>query len=858
MSPSRYDVEETPEPLIRSYPGSAVETPNEVFDDGEFQFELVNFLSCPNVVDSDLPLPPPADPQYINALFSGILQSVGRTADTPRVANHTVLLTSALHGFNRTTDVYRIIKRVRDHVGQPRKTDGEVEDVWRRSPLWLLIRVAVQMSVGRVSYKRFALFFACTLARDAGNTTLSSDLLHLMSSKILRRSGKLGSSTPDWLSKMALQTCIRLRDILDARWEQLSPRPTPFRNPSQDELARDTQLSLLCSGEYIRNALANTVPQLLGTPFHPSHRRRGTIEDFLSSNGSFFEEAYDTDPDVTLYDVEQSVEEGIDDWFACVTNVDEACAQLGILMDKYMEKAYENISVGEEFTSIRILTGIELYVALDKLAVKEIPMLADYPPEVPIAYLERLLLRKTTSLHRLSCAYQYLSARHSQSRSGWSLLSNEFTEDSFPVRFYGQSPRLQQLKARIERDAMEKVARRASPQMQGASLAHAYGHDGYQNFQQDLPGRPPAECAQSPLPALPLHAKVVVFELQCPVCIRVWRSAAFPILRTFRCHIFNGDPIHAEEGLHLVLARVPALQPYFLVERQGPPLHTQINFAYFYSDAFQSPVLRYVVQYSVMRSSEYCFKIWQPGRELVPFWREDWQCYGPSLGDYEFETFHTPNDVLSAQAHCPADLSLDEFVAFAHLRSGGSLQWLNILQGLRSRTLNLRRPQVHFLLAHAVFQVGPFDLNTGTWIWHEELQDSCFCNALLDELDSLFVDVGAGSIDGVLMNTVSLLLTRVLASSPSERVSNRAIPLLRSVHRKTFSWVQELSYDLTQAPTNEERRQNLLDMAATCRSMFDADPATLRKLFHSAEDVDALLSCAFSMRVLCPASMCHS
>ena len=197
-----------------------------------------------------------------------------------------------------------------------------------------------------------------------------------------------------------------------------------------------------------------------------------------------------------------------------------------------------------------------------------------------------------------------------------------------------------------------------------------------------------------------------------------------------------------------------------------------------------------------------------------------------------------------------ADLSLDEFIAWAHLRSGGSLQWLNILQGLRGRTLSLRRHPVHYLLAHAAFQVEPLDLNTGTWVWHEELKYSCFCNASLDELDSLVVDVGAGVIDAVFMNTISLLLTRVRASSPSEGISDRAIALLRRVCRKTFSWVQELSYNLRMAPTNNERWDLLLDMATACRSMFDVDPVTLHKVLYSAEDVNALLSCGFFIHAL--------
>ena len=139
---------------------------------------------------------------------------------------------------------------------------------------------------------------------------------------------------------------------------------------------------------------------------------------------------------------------------------------------------------------------------------------------------------------------------------------------------------------------------------------------------------------------------------------------------------------------------------------------------------------------------------------------------------YVDDTSHTSNDVLSAQVNCPADLSLDKFITFTHLRSGGSLQWLNILHGLHSRTLNLHCHQVHFLLSHAIFQVGPFDLNTGMWIWHQELQDSFFCNALLDELESLLMDAGASLMDGALMGTISLVLTQVLASSSTEDVSD--------------------------------------------------------------------------------------
>ena len=820
-------VENAAEPLICLYPMSAIEIPNETIDDWSFQSEFSRFLSHPNAVNSDLPLPPPTHPQYIFALLDGILQNVSCTTNIPR-----------FHSASRTAEFSRITKHVRDYVG--RGSVGRLRTLyaWRRSALWLLIRVAIHMSVNeRTSCKQFILFFACTLARDEGNTKLPRDLLHLMSSTILRRLSKLGPSVPDWLSEIAMKTCACLQDILDARWMELSDRPSPFRNPSQDELKRDTQLSLRSSGEYIRSVLENPDYNSNVTPFCPDHRRRGTIDDFLSLNGAFFDDAYGTDPDTTIYDVQQSVEHGIDGWLVRVTNVNEACTQIEALMDKYMEKAYKDIwPENPEARSDRLLTAIELYVALDKLVVREIPMLADYSPEIPIDLLEKLLLRKTTSLHRLSCAYQYLFARHFQSRPGWLVLSDGFTEDSFPVRYYDQSPHLQQLKARIEHDTITTVTGYVGQQDGGSQC----GDENEESQQCSGP-----KVSRSPLPALPLHAKVVVFELQCPACLQIWRSESLRILSSLGyLQLFDPDCTKKlDDGKgYTLLQNMPRLQPY-LVQRQEPPPHSEIQLAFFGPQSRNDLPLRYVA-----RSSGHSFLLWPSRSPEFP----TYSVKEHRLRSFTHSTSHTSNDILAKQADCPADLSLDEFIAFAHLRSGGSLQWLNILQVLRSRTLNLHRHSFHFLLAQAVFQVGPLDPNTGTWIWHQELQDSPFCNALLDELESLFMEVGEGSINGVLMSSISLLTTRVLASSPSEDVSERAIMLLRSVRRRTFSWVQELSYDLAKERTNKERGNILRDMATICRSTYYVDPTICHKLFQSAEDVDAVLSCSFFIHALHP------
>lgn len=651
------------------------------------------------------------------------------------------------------------------------------------------------------------------LANHAANASLSSYLLHLMSTKILRRFRKLGTSVPEWLSDSVMQTCARLSDTLDNRCKQaqIVQRASPLWNPSQLDLTRDIQLPLPHCSEYLSTSLTNHGTNPLNTPvFQPLLRR--TLRDFLSSEGMFFKEAYRQNPRVALYDVEQVVKQEIDDWIACVTDVDEACIQLDVLVEKYMlgVKHISGIFVDQphkpsydpQHLSVALLTMIELWIALDKLVAKKIPMLAGYSPEIPMDPFDRFLL-KTMNLHRFFRAHQYLSARHAQSHPGSSVFSEEFTEHSFPVRCYDSSPHLQHLGCRIEEDL---------------------------------------------LPTRPLHVKVVLFELQCPVSFEAWRSVTIRLLDFFHCWNLFRD---ASDCLpkSMPITKIPELRRYGVRHRRA-----------FVSLAYSDPECRDTLIYTIYDGDTPRTLLRHPTLAILTYFAYQIPSgiYADSgLQRYLTTTTHTSNEVLSAQSHCSADLSLHEFIAFGHVRSGGSLQWMNILKEVHGRTLNFRRPEVYLLLAQASAQVGPL-ANTGELIWHQDLQDVPFCHILLDELENLIVDVAAGSSDGSVMGTIPILAS-LLASRPSEAISKRTIQLLRNVRGKTFDWVNELLYDAIKSPTNKECRQVLWNMAAICRSTFDVDLAIIHKVLYSAQDIEIALACAFLMRTTVPtnfSSMC--
>ena len=858
LSPQANPVIMTRGKLLCSYPGPAIEIPNAVFDDTVFRSELANFLVCMNedMLDTStgnlvsdhsvFERRDTTDPRHITELLTGILRGVGR----PALA------------------VVRVTKRIGDDV---LISSGSALP-WRRSSLWLLIRVAIQTTLepfpqGHDSYKAFIAFFLARLAEDGIRADLPNDLLYFMSTKISRRLRKLGPLAPLWLTDAVLDTCRRIRGLLDDRWEQVqvSGRASPPHTFSSLDLAQDCQLSLRCSHEYLAKCLLHqeTVPAI---PFEPENRPRGTLRDFLSSDGAFFRDAFRAEPHVTLYDVELAVEQDIDAWVGGVTDIGEACVKLKVLVDEYFSSARMTYETNPEQLSIMLLTTIELWIALDKLAIEEIPLLANYAPEIPVSILEKLLIRKDASIRRLHLAFQHLNRRHSRLRHDRdsSVFSSEVSDVTFAVSYYEQSQHHKDLKGRIEEAAQHEVEKKVQElkkaNTQYGKLKLEFDGSNHTYFTTNDMRHHSSTCRKCeveaelngmqldvyewPLPDDNLHTAVVVFELACPLAFSMWRSATFHFLagicsqrpRGKRPYLLKDYPglqryLVAHPRSHITLASssipvkhkgvsIPATEEQIQVSNglKFSGFDTQLRIPV--ADAFGD---------ANAKLKEYCTYVLPEGSYS-------------NLQVYVDETTHASNDVLANQADCHKDLSIHEFIAFGHLRSGGALQWLNVLRELRDRSLTFRCPEVHSLLAQAITQVGP--LTSTKLRWHEELHVETFGLALVDELENLVADVEANWLEGVTMNTVSLLLSRLLASSPDQVVSDKAIRLFRVVRTKVFSWVQELSDKLMRTPGDEELRGLLRDTAAICRSTFDIEPDMVEYVLSSAEDVEVLLSCA--------------
>lgn len=143
-----------------------------------------------------------------------------------------------------------------------------------------------------------------------------------------------------------------------------------------------------------------------------------------------------------LKDFELWVQHFLNDWLNVNLEENNACSVLATLLKRYTSvasKAYEDIP---EARSLMILTSMELWIALDKRALRDCKLLQDYDPEFPISLLDPLLLPKKSQMERLLCVEQYLDGRRAASVSGSpSIFRSIDKKESFAVRYSDRSSR---------------------------------------------------------------------------------------------------------------------------------------------------------------------------------------------------------------------------------------------------------------------------------------------------------------------------------------------------------------------------------------------------------------------------------
>ncbi|KAG9081000.1 hypothetical protein FRC06_005925, partial [Ceratobasidium sp. 370] len=213
-----------PGKLVRHLPGPAIQVPNSIADDPGFIEEISNFLSRMNVdvledatakttkAGSEVAeVRDSADPHYISQLFTGILR-----------------------GFGQEVEPRRVVKRIADEV-----LWNNTYLPWRRSPIWLIIRVTLQTSLASADdYKNFMVYFhARLLGVCCAENSFPDDLLSTMRAKMARRLLKIRDSAPTCVIDAAKAASDQTEQVLRGRWSAIQaniPQFPPLTlNPDQ-------------------------------------------------------------------------------------------------------------------------------------------------------------------------------------------------------------------------------------------------------------------------------------------------------------------------------------------------------------------------------------------------------------------------------------------------------------------------------------------------------------------------------------------------------------------------------------------------------------------------------------------------
>jgi hypothetical protein len=450
-----------------SFPGSAVSIPISVFENESFKDELVTFLEKASI-------------ESIKR-FAAHTKKAGSMAFEPRDTVEptliTQMLTSLLEANGNRTFPPLLKKRVRDDVSW----DHSGPKPWRRSPFWLVLRVAVHRylcnslggEVGRIYYKFIICVLLFNLLKDC-LPLLDLELSFFLNVKVCRRLAKLEAersaasghirnifdSMFATLGSDFRMTADIATETIEQDWEAFKAsikRPIKKLPKHADPL--HLRLSLPNSGRLL-NRILDEHRQNLSTqhPFRPSK----SPQDSQVSEGVLqpirdFVERY-----AKLDELEGELKSAVNS--ATGSSCDDQCFSLLVdTISRYLDAvdgAYDNNS---EQKSIMLLAVMESWVAIDAYAIKTFSLLRDYHPGFSPEMLDVLQLESETDMRRLQKIRTYLRQRVADcTASSMTIFANP-AKGCFAERYYDNSqdsPRMKEIHDRIESAAEDTRLRK--------------------------------------------------------------------------------------------------------------------------------------------------------------------------------------------------------------------------------------------------------------------------------------------------------------------------------------------------------------------------------------------------------------
>lgn len=867
LSPRNKDVMASVGRLRRYFPGPAVAIHQDRIHEESFQEAL---SQCIEELSRETP-------NIVRAKAHKANKSDIETRDTNDPSLITSMLAESLHAVGRRIDIHRIQKRTRDIVQWKACLYP-----WRRSPLWLLLRVCLQTGLmkrdcndpSHYQYKSFMIFFMCQILKRALESPMSREILFIMSMKVQRRLVKLEKFIDRELQRQIQEVLSKVSSYLKNNVPMLPPPIYPdiaalnlmedtvlsmkFLRPYLDDLSTRNQSKIKHAlGEpccHFRNFQLNTQPPYM-SPQSLSSQNRDVIR-------------------LDLADIELWVRDHLTSWLSENQTSQGCCIALADLLSTYQkvsDQAYQGIA---EDQSLRILTLLDLWVALDKCTTLQEPLVKDYKCGLTSDLFAPLLLPTKPEMLRLASIEAYINNRNAAASAKMPcIFSTTNTVRSFPVRYFDQSSRHQKLLERINSDArsdreaklLELEAKirqynswKESDQSTECRLEKVIRGRGYKRHEVTVHASYCPKCIaknaaekvkinvfECPLPENGLKAKSIIFELDVPTVFSAWRDSTYSLL----VDTLSSKP-KVSQNIDYYNFRTTALERYAqkslgrirLGSRDKPFVISHYKNK-FVSQATVENILKptglnYMVvdndgSNQIAVTSDFCANL---GIRRLCTMR-----FAPAFIKLEAfleDTKSTTNDTLANQAHCPATLTLHEFYQFASLRCGHYLQWLNILRESEARLLDLNSDEVFQILTQTAWQVGPAACKLVCRDSHQDLEDEAFGIHLLQALNAIISSVESNWQNVRAVRVVIILTTRLLSVSTKEKVHESCVRLLLRIQVITIAWTRDvvrILHDCQEEDELEALKIRALELALACHGSFDVEINSLEIMLSSTE-----------------------
>lgn len=864
--------------LRRSFPGASVVLDESHYQKRQFQETIAHTLA--NMSKHPVRAMQPEAKKAGNILIED------------RDTNHPGMVSELLIGFLRSVgeavECPVIAKNMRDDV-----LWDDARSPWRRSPAWLVVRVALQLGFSRKPtsmtsdkvYKEAMLFILSYILTLATEQSLSSEVLSSMSAKLARRLLKIGPALDNKVLLYVRKAMKSAHVKLSERWSIVQKQDVPViaaKELSDLDFISDCYVPIPELDNHIRWMGVRQQEHIPGS-FQPPSTLLALSPHVLPQLPQSF--TNESDAIANLEAFETWVALYCQKWITGQqANQRAACDELSSLIVAYHNLALLYYSSNPEACSAMVLTILELWVTCDAAAVSLCSLLGEYDPGVPRDVLQNLLLPFVSQMQRLHRVEQYLIGRSASARfSPTSLYYDLQTQGCFPVRYFDTCPELQKTYRGIIEDAQlkkrEKLDEWRALKMSYDNLMASSNRleceyednlvDSINNFYESRHKSSCEKCRYAkqaedltidihewPLPKNILKAKSVVFELRIPLFLQSWRQGTFYVLRDVirmqysaksaaRCsYSLASDPhLPSRPSYSSHIGLLSQDKPQVVTHRLGQPVSTATE-----SSVCVNNGLKY--QYFDFKLNQFV-EPFEPTREILEMCTYHLPSGSEGLQKYLFRPAASPNGpgsnaVLADQSEAPIHMSVEEARDLATLPLGHHIQLHNILVQLAAPSLDFRKDETAIFLLQCLYQSGPPG-DTPLRASHAVIDDEGFASSMLENVTTAWHRVKENWESAQALGVFASATARLLSLTSSEKIKQRCLKFLSILRAGGFAWVELLRDKSHKADTQDDStyfRSKSVDVALICGSCFDVEECHLSEIFKSDVDASIFIQCS--------------